>query len=105
MMHITLTTDHVRDSPRGEVDETVLPRRAPLVTIGTVVHQDESQLLWNLLHKPAQGMLPLATQGGQPPTVPWCAARLEIGITLHPLPTEWLGDFERCIAWAWMDCH
>ena len=39
----------------------------------------------------------------QPPPAPWCAVALGSGLGLHPQAAHWLGDFERCIAWAWID--
>lgn len=37
------------------------------------------------------------------PGEPWCAVRLEPGIALYPETAHWLGDFERCLAWAWLE--
>lgn len=36
----------------------------------------------------------------QPETTPWCAVVLE---WLNEHEALWLGDFERCLAWAWIN--
>lgn len=40
-----------------------------------------------------------------PPPYPWTAVMLEAGLALHPDAALWLGDFERCVAWAWIERH
>lgn len=40
---------------------------------------------------------------GEPPRPPWCVVRLLPGLAAHPEAASWLGDFERCAAWAWID--
>lgn len=37
------------------------------------------------------------------PDGPWCAARLDIGTNMCPAAMEWMGNFERCLAWAWIE--
>lgn len=79
--------------------------RSPLVTIGVAQHSRCGARLWRLLHAEAArpaGMRPLATAGRPCPAEPWVAARLEIGLALHATEAEWLGDFERCLGWAWL---
>lgn len=41
----------------------------------------------------------------RPATMPWCVVALEVGIAYLPAATSigWLGDLERCLAWAWID--
>lgn len=63
---------------------------APLVTFGASASAGVD--LWRLLG-----------QSGNPPPSPWCAVRVEPGLALAPEAAHWLGDFERCIAWAWLD--
>lgn len=36
------------------------------------------------------------------PAEPWCAVVIHPTIALHPETLAWLGDLERCIAWAWV---
>ena len=37
------------------------------------------------------------------PEPPWCAVEIHPALALYPAAAEWLGDFERCVAWAWVD--
>ena len=68
----------------------------PIVTIGVAQSIRRGQELWALMR----------TQFGaadiQKPPEPWCAAAILPGITAYPGMAEWLGDFERCLAWAWI---
>lgn len=36
------------------------------------------------------------------PSPPWCVVQLLPGLALHPQAAHWLGDLERCLAWAWI---
>jgi hypothetical protein len=67
---------------------------APLVTFGVAADQDGAAVLWPLISEPAVA---------EPSAVPWIAVRLEVGLGLSPDDGDWLGDFERCWAWAWLD--
>jgi hypothetical protein len=75
------------------------PRSMALVVLGVAGISRCGIRLWRLLHETT---LPLATSPEKQPQAPWVAARLEYGAP-HDLPAmEWLGDFERCLAWAWL---
>jgi hypothetical protein len=37
------------------------------------------------------------------PQTPWCAAKLMPGLSAYPAAAMWLGDMERCVAWAWIE--
>lgn len=37
------------------------------------------------------------------PSEPWVAAVLLRGIQVYPVVAGWVGDFERRIAWAWLE--
>lgn len=77
---------------------------APIVTFGVASHSRCGAGLWRLLCSGAR-----VTDGGRhlhperAPQEPWCAVRLEAGIAMVPDVAAWLGDMERCIAWAWLD--
>lgn len=73
----------------------------PLVTIGVATHARCGGPAWRLLHDHA--LLPSQTDRDRQPPVPWCAARLEPGVALHPSVAGWIGDYERCLAWAWIE--
>lgn len=45
------------------------------------------------------------TPPSEPPPHPWTGVMLEGGLALHPDAALWLGDFERCVAWAWIERH
>lgn len=79
----------------------------PIVTIGVAEHSRCGGRLWRLMHDVADrsGMPPLATDRNDPPQEPWCAARIEIGSVTALDAMEWLADFERCLAWAWLERH
>jgi hypothetical protein len=128
LLHITLDTGHARRSLRSEIDPGVLASvRAmlladrfdmpfghtcvvvsrspgcielevlaaddrPLLRIG-VARADECGALWQRL-----GGGSMLTPPG-----PWCAARLHMrAVAEHLESAVWLGDFERCVAWAFV---
>lgn len=71
---------------------------------------DDDDALWALveseyLHDTDTG--PLATCDMAPPkkpaSVPWCAITLDLDSASEIEQMEWLGDFERCLAWAWIE--
>jgi len=72
---------------------------AALVMIGIATRSRCGAPLWRRLHAAAYT---LATDPDRCPAEPWCAARLEIGLALYPEAAHWLGDLERCLAWAWI---
>lgn len=138
--HITLSTGHVRRSPRGEVtDETLqalrpwlqaalaaphplpgplgqayalqasvqdgallgtvltVPAGTPLVSFAVAQRSRQAGQAWALMcarHGCQAGLL-------APPT-PWCAVALHPALLHDVEATGWLGDFERCVAWAWI---
>lgn len=67
----------------------------PLVTIGVAKHSRCGAALWARLGG-----------AGDQPLTPWCAVRLEPALAAEGVgdgaPVHWLGDFERCLAWAWI---
>jgi hypothetical protein len=76
----------------------------PIATIGIAAGRREAERLWAMLHATYVGMGDeLATPDDQAPPLPWCAARLEVGIALRPDALEWIADAERSIAWTWIE--
>lgn len=76
----------------------------PLVTFGVAAHSRCGARMWRLLTQDAvvaEGAPRLSPD--RAPQEPWCAARIEPGLMYRPDAAQWLGDFERCIAWAWLD--
>jgi hypothetical protein len=76
------------------------PQRPPLATFGVATHSRSGAKLWRVLHETE---CRLTTSVDQCPPEPWIAARIEIGAVLMPEAMEWMGDFERCIAHAWLE--
>jgi len=142
MQHITLNTGHIRQSPKHEVADDIMPimqellatvlagghaampgfegitingaaqghcllatvwdrAEVPLVTVGVAAEPECGAELWQMLHAYTEQHL-VTDQAEQPP-VPWCAARMEISSIARPDTVSWLGDFERCLAWAWLE--
>jgi len=76
------------------------PTSEIIASIGIAAHNRCGAVVWRALHQ--YGRLPVVTDPDSQPQPPWCAAALEIGILRHMDASEWLGDFERCLAWAWI---
>lgn len=73
---------------------------APIVTIGVAQRTRQGSELWSKLSKHF-----VTVAGLEPPSTPWCAVALHENIMAFPDAAEWLGDLERCIAWAWVTRH
>lgn len=69
----------------------------PLVTLGVAQRSRQGAALWALLVN-AFGQKP----GLQEPGAPWLAVALHPSAAAYTGALDWLGDFERCIAWAWI---
>ena len=69
----------------------------PLVTFGVAQRSRQGADLWASLTKAF-----LTARGLEMPGAPWCAVAVHPSIAAYAGPVEWLGDFERCIAWAWI---
>lgn len=69
----------------------------PLVTLGVAQRSRQAQPLWDDL----TGAFP-ARAGTQMPCAPWAAVTTHPAMLAHLDAIEWLGDLERCIAWAWI---
>jgi len=71
-----------------------------IATIGVAAHSRCGSRLWRELHR--WGRVPVVTDPERPPPEPWVAAALDEGAAHHLDAMEWLGDFERCLGWAWV---
>lgn len=85
------------------------PEGPALATIALAMRTRAGAGVWRQLHESARlelahvGMKPMAS--AEPPPAPWLAAVLHLP-SLLPQPhaaLAWLGDLERCLAWAWID--
>lgn len=72
----------------------------PICTIGVAARGRGGPQLWRGLHEHAASEL--RTSIDVWPQAPWCAARLDPGLAWHADAAHWLGDYERCLAWAWI---
>lgn len=77
------------------------PMCLPLVTFGVAEHSRGGAKLWRMLHQAREPEV--QTSPDNCPPEPWVAARMEVGIALLPEHAEWIGDFERCVGWAWLE--
>lgn len=73
---------------------------APLVTFGVAEHSRCGARLWRMLH---EHQIHTATSAEHCPPEPWCAARIEPGISLIEPDRLALADLERCLAWAYLE--
>lgn len=69
----------------------------PIVTLGVAQRSRQGPDLWGMMRAQFGGAPGLAR-----PAEPWCAVALHPGLAQYPDTAEWLGDLERCIAWAWI---
>jgi hypothetical protein len=72
-------------------------KTVPLVTFGVAQRSRQGTALWGMLTS-AFG----SVAGLQQPGTPWCAVAVHPSIAAYDGPVDWLGDFERCVAWAWL---
>lgn len=76
----------------GQVDT------GPLVSFGVAARSRQSGELWAWLCA-QYGSADALTA----PSVPWCAVALHPGFLHQPGASAWIGDFERCVAWTWLE--
>lgn len=79
-------------------DGPMAGKAPPLVSIGVAQRSRHGSALWPLMTGP---VMPKAKPGLQRPAEPWCAVAIWPTLALYPSAADWLGDLERCIAWAW----
>lgn len=75
-----------------------MPQPIPLVTFGVARRSRGAAKLWDGLVK----QVPAGPCGAMP-GAPWLAVLLHPSIVTFPDAANWLGDFERCVAWAWVE--
>jgi len=82
-------------------------QRAPLATWGVCLDQVDEQPLWQQLlglQRQLAAVMPAHQHRPQiPASRPWCAVVLLPGLLHDPAAAQWLGDCERCLAWAWVE--
>jgi hypothetical protein len=130
LCHYTIDTGHGRDSPRSEVSPDALAVCRALLRLGThrlpipggysvrverngpwlaatVLGARGAPLVSLHVVRDPVGLRAVLDASGCRPVAPITlpAALVETlpGLALDASATEWLGDFERCLAWAWLD--
>ena len=84
----------VQRSARCIEAEVYTPGGVRLIRIGVADHAHCGQMLWERIGGAADAK----------PAEPWCAASMDAdGVIADPGAYQWLGDFERCLAWAWLE--
>lgn len=90
----------------GGLLATVFAGQVPIVTIAVARTNEDAKTLWpqieGLYHKVTE--MPGHRQADwelakEPVMLPW----LSVAIIAQQFYLPWLGDFERCIAWAWIE--
>lgn len=74
-----------------------LGKITPLVTFAVAQESANGDELWNKFAE-RFGIVP----GLNKPPEPWCGVVIHPGLAFNSEANEWLGDFERCIAWTWI---
>lgn len=87
-------------SPAGWLG-TVFQAKAPIATIGIAATEEDAAVIWPAMLANYKPDSPWYMQPAKQPALPWCSALLFLNAPAH----EWLGDFERCLAWAWIEQH
>ncbi|KQZ81860.1 hypothetical protein ASD64_08860 [Mesorhizobium sp. Root157] len=72
----------------------------PLVTMAVAPKSRGAAEIWRALH---DGRDDIPYDPDSIPPAPWCAARFEAGIEQDLRAATWLGDYERLLAWAWIE--
>jgi hypothetical protein len=122
--HYTIDTGQVRQSPRSEVSDDVIAQLAPLLEPGDhplpgptgyrVRTLIDGGTLYATVSRAGGGDLVSVivctdqkTAGragdGAKLSVPCCLVKMHLGIAHAPAAAGWLGDLERCLAWAWIE--
>lgn len=70
-------------------------QRVPLVTFGVAPNSLASDVLWQTWIG--------CERDDRTPAPPWCVVRILPGLAVYPQAAHWLGDFERCVAWAHLE--
>jgi len=95
---ISIETDGT--SMRASIHPTQRGFSMPVVTFAVCLVPDAGHKLWAELHRP----MPTATRFSGAPKRPWIAVRLELYLELQaPEFIDLLGDFERCLAWTFVE--
>lgn len=70
----------------------------PLVSFGVATRSRQSGELWAWMCAQYGSRAALTSPG-----TPWCAVALRPAFSAQHGASAWLGDFERCVAWTWLE--
>lgn len=130
LSHYTITTGHLRESPRSEVSDEVIAALAPLLVTGehamphppgysvrvtleqgvlaaTVSNRDGMPLVTMFVCVHDVGLLQVCGLTGAKPA--YTLALPALLVETHPALAQdhdaigWLPDFERCLAWTFVE--
>lgn len=83
---------------------TILHSKVPLVSVGIATSSRSGASLWRVLTQVGEPILHHSIVVDRCPAEPWCVVRLEPGVvTADRELASALGDFERCLAWAFIE--
>ena len=77
-----------------------------LVTLALTMRSRVGAGLWREIHDGLSQSDSVTTHRDHPPPHPWLAVALHAPLIVHPHSQQimgWLGDAERCVAWAWIE--
>lgn len=131
IQHYTIESGDCRESPRSEVSDAAIAALRPILVTGThdlpgpagyrlrvtvavqslaatVIQASSGAPLVTTYVAVEQGALDaiLSSTGARPAVplrLPCCLVTLHPTLALDPDAMGWLGDLERCIAWAWLE--
>lgn len=93
-----LAYDVMAEEVGGGMLLTVLAGMDPLVTVGVTATDEDDGNLWPMFRT----AFPWVRPGLARPPAPWCAVITHPALADHQDAANWLADFERCVAWAWI---
>lgn len=85
--------------PDRQLEPPASPERIPLVTFAVARKPRHAAKLWTILLRTG---IAAPTPTVMPGT-PWVAVVQYPTLVSCPTAVEWLGDFTRCVAWAWIE--
>ena len=75
---------------------------AQLLCSFAVAGSECGRTVWPVMHQ-LDFDVALATDPNSVPDPPWCAVLLTRACIVHAQALSWLGDFERCLAWTYLE--
>jgi hypothetical protein len=89
----------LRVTRTGRLLLATIVAETPICTLAVADRSVGADRLWEMIHEGTRA----ATDPARPPQAPWCAARIEPGLATSPDDASWLWDFQRCLAWTFLE--